>query len=149
MIHHKFLRVIIQSLFDSSCWNRLAIIIEGQSMAGHGDGDNFEMPSLDSQSLRDDGQSQQISASAISPSSPLITRPAEPQQFIKLFFPMGWTISFTIALVIVIKVYEGKGILTPSQKNAFNFITTGLILFLGLSFYVRGNWRAQIDMCSS
>ncbi|KAL8666575.1 MAG: hypothetical protein Q9202_001373 [Teloschistes flavicans] len=50
-----------------------------------------------------------------------------------LLAPWIWTLIFAIALVIVIRVYGAKSILQPSQKNEFQFITTGLLLFLGLS----------------
>lgn len=53
-----------------------------------------------------------------------------------LLAPWIWTLIFAIALVIVIRVYGAKSILQPSQKNEFQFITTGLLLFLGLSLNV-------------
>ena len=58
----------------------------------------------------------------------------------KLLFQWIWTITFAVALLIVIKVYDAKAILTPSQKDQYNFWTTGLILFLGLSFFVCKCW---------
>lgn len=64
-------------------------------------------------------------------------RPSEIRPYLRLLFPWFWTVAFVVWLVIVIRVYEAKGVLTKWQKDTFNFITTGLILFLGLSFYVR------------
>lgn len=38
-----------------------------------------------------------------------------------------------------IKVYDTKATLNPSQKDQHNFCLTGLILFMGLSFYVNAD----------
>lgn len=48
-----------------------------------------------------------------------------------------WTFACALSLILVIVKYEGKGVLTSKQKDIYNFITTGLIVILGLSFYVR------------
>ena len=47
-------------------------------------------------------------------------------------------------IAIVIGVYHQKGNLTRIQKHAFNTIITGLIVMLGLSFFVR-----RLSKCSS
>ena len=78
--------------------------------------------------------------------SPLISPAQPPDDFrthLRLLFPGLWTVAFAVVLVIVVKVYEAKGVLTPSQKNAYNVVTTGLILFVGLSFYVHVDWHMQ------
>ena len=89
------------------------------------------------------GESRAGPVGATSPGSPptvkdgkLAKQDADFRSSLRLLFTWIWTVAFAIALIIVVKVYEAKGILTTSQKNAYNLITTGLILFLGLSFYV-------------
>ena len=54
-----------------------------------------------------------------------------------LFFDLLITLVVVCLIAVVIRVYEHKGNLTHIQKYAFNTIITGLILILGLSFFVR------------
>ena len=70
-------------------------------------------------------------------SKPPQTADSNAHIYTNLLVSWVWTILFEVALVIVVKVYENKGVLTDTQKDTFNTISTGLILFLGLSFYVR------------
>ena len=53
-----------------------------------------------------------------------------------LSFPWICTVLFIVAYVIVVIVYDQKNVFTPSEKHVFDFVTTGLSVFLGLSFYV-------------
>ena len=46
------------------------------------------------------------------------------------------TITIVVFIAVTIKVYQEKGNMSSNQKYAFNTIGTGLILFLGLSFFV-------------
>lgn len=45
------------------------------------------------------------------------------------------TIVFGTLIIIVIRAYQLKGNISKGQKHAFNTLSTGLILFLGLSFF--------------
>ena len=54
-----------------------------------------------------------------------------------LLFDLLITLVVVCLIAVVIRVYELKGNLTHVQKYAFNTIITGLILILGLSFFVR------------
>ena len=84
------------------------------------------------------GTSQRDSAPKV---NALITtdsrRPEDDTKIIsRLLFPWIWMVLFVVAVIIVVKVYEQKGVITPSQKNTYNLVTTALIVFLSLSFYV-------------
>ena len=110
-------------------------------MAQDGVIDDTKLLIMDSQAS---GKSRAKATVARSPSTPsrvdhgeLAKQRIDFRSSLKLLLPWIWTVAFAIALIIVVKVYEDKGVLTSSQKNAYNLITTGLILFLGLSFYVR------------
>lgn len=46
------------------------------------------------------------------------------------------TIVFTALVVILVMVYRGTGVITPTQKNTYNLASVVLILILGLSFFV-------------
>lgn len=54
----------------------------------------------------------------------------------KLLFPWICTAVFLVFLIITVRVYEQKDVITSSQKNNFNLISTALIVFLTPSFYV-------------
>ena len=54
----------------------------------------------------------------------------------KLLFPWIWTVIFLLSIIVTVKVFEQKNIITPMQKNTFNIISTALIVLLSLSFYV-------------
>ena len=62
----------------------------------------------------------------------------------RLFFPWAWTIAFSIAILIVVVEYNKHGVLTPEQKNQFNILTTGFILFLGLTLLVREHYSSWL-----
>lgn len=47
---------------------------------------------------------------------------------------------FLVVLVVFVKVFEQKGVLTPTLKNTFNLLSTALIVLLSLSFYVSMKW---------
>ena len=68
---------------------------------------------------------------------------------IQLIFPWLGTLAFTVALIVLVEVYQKDGIISHAQKNAFNTISTGLILLLGLSFYVclRIHFRPAQAVC--
>ena len=53
----------------------------------------------------------------------------------RLLFPWIWTILLTVTLIVVVKVYEGKDVITAHEKDSFNGLSTALILLLGLSFF--------------
>ena len=99
--------------------------------------DDTEMSMLNLQASRE-SRAGLIGATSYG-SPPIVEQHGDSRSSVRLLFPWIWAVAFAIALIIVVKVYEAKGVLTPSQKAAFNVITTGLILFLGLSFYVRVN----------
>lgn len=58
------------------------------------------------------------------------------ERYRKLIFPWIWTILFLASYIGLVEAYIRKNIFTSAQKNAFNFISTALIVLLGLSFYV-------------
>ena len=61
-----------------------------------------------------------------------------PNAFSRLLaFDLLITLVVVGLIVVVITVYQHKGNLTRVQKHAFNTIITGLIVILGLSFFVR------------
>ena len=69
----------------------------------------------------------------------------------KLILPWAWTILLTITLVVVVKVYAGKGVITSHEKDSFNGLSTALILLLGLSFFeafkaLARNLRGRIEV---
>ncbi|MDI1490389.1 MAG: hypothetical protein OHK93_001591 [Ramalina farinacea] len=51
-----------------------------------------------------------------------------------LFTLLG-TILFGTLIIIVVRIYQLRGNISKGQKHAFNTLSTGLILFLGLSFF--------------
>ena len=53
-----------------------------------------------------------------------------------LIFPWISTIIFVASVIALVRAYEQKGVMTPSEKDIFNIVSTALILFLALSFYV-------------
>ena len=57
-----------------------------------------------------------------------------------LLFPWLCTTIFLVVVILFVKIFEQKNVLTPTQKNTFNLISTGLIVLLSLSFYVSMNW---------
>lgn len=57
-----------------------------------------------------------------------------------LLFSWLWTIIFLVVLIIFVKAFEQKNVMTPTQKNTFNLLSTALIVILSLSFYVSMNW---------
>lgn len=61
-------------------------------------------------------------------------------KYFMLVFPWLWTIIFLLVLIIFVKVFEQKHVMTPAQKNTFNALSTALIVLLSLSFYVSMNW---------
>lgn len=54
----------------------------------------------------------------------------------RLFLAWLWTTVFTIATLGVALAYQEK-VLTPIEKGRYNFLTTALFLFIGLSSLVR------------
>ena len=54
---------------------------------------------------------------------------------LRFIFPWIWTIVFLIILILMVVIYVDKGVLSRSEKYAYNTVSTTLILFLGLSFY--------------
>jgi hypothetical protein len=61
---------------------------------------------------------------------------AEGKIFIKLLMPWIGTIISAIVLVVVVRIYEAKHIITSAQKDAYNLLTIAWILLLGLNFFV-------------
>ena len=57
------------------------------------------------------------------------------------------TVIFCAFILATIRIYEQKGNFTNGQKHSFNTIITGLILALGLNFFVRHRFRALYDVC--
>ena len=53
-----------------------------------------------------------------------------------LIFPWIWTLILVVSIIGVVRAYEQKGVITRNDKYAFNVLSTLIILFLGLSFYV-------------
>lgn len=60
---------------------------------------------------------------------------------LRLLLPWAFTTLFAGAVYALVKVYHTKGVLTPSQKNAYNVLSTGLFIILGASLLVRYSWR--------
>ena len=54
--------------------------------------------------------------------------------FLKSLVPWTFTILLLVVTVIIVKVFEAKGVITPWQKNEYQFLTTAIILLLALSF---------------
>lgn len=52
---------------------------------------------------------------------------------------VGWLLTLVVCafILVTIRIYERKGNITSVQKHTFNTIITGLILGLGLNFFVR------------
>jgi hypothetical protein len=65
---------------------------------------------------------------------------------LRLLLPWAFTTLFAGAVYALVKVYHTKGVLTPSQKNAYNVLSTGLFIFLGASLLVRYSWRGYVLM---
>ncbi len=57
------------------------------------------------------------------------------------------TIFFTALVVMLVMVYWGTGVITPTQKNTYNFASVVLILILGLSFFVRSPFGPVCCCC--
>ena len=55
------------------------------------------------------------------------------------------TVVTVILIAIVIKVYTAKGVLTSSQKHAFNTVITGLILVISLNYFVSSPYRIFVS----
>ena len=53
-----------------------------------------------------------------------------------LFIGLLVTVVTVVLIAIVIKVCTAKGVLTSSQKHAFNTVIIGLILILALNYFV-------------
>lgn len=68
-----------------------------------------------------------------SPSGPSHTRR---RTLLKLLSFWVGTIVFTALVVLLVMVYWGTGVITPTQKNTYNLASVVLILILGLSFFV-------------
>lgn len=64
-----------------------------------------------------------------------------------LAFDLLITLVIAAFIAVVIKLYEQRGNLTRDQKHAFNTIITGLIVGLGLSFFV--SCRKQCPLLST
>lgn len=109
------------------------------SMSIHNNTDGYELLGRLLDNQRDSHSYAGPTGGANLPRSRLInsTSSTPRKTYLGLLFLWFWTVVFAVLLVIVIKVYEAKGVLTKWQKDTYNFITTGLIFFLGLSFYVR------------
>ncbi|KAG8527180.1 uncharacterized protein KY384_008610 [Bacidia gigantensis] len=62
-----------------------------------------------------------------------------PQQrrTLRLLLPGAFTTTFVVAVIIVVKAYQTKAVLTPSQKNAYNVLSIGFIIFLSAALLVR------------
>lgn len=60
----------------------------------------------------------------------------------KLLIQWIATITLTSLVVGIVTVHSAKGVLTPSEKDTYNILSTILILGLGLSFFVnmRSAW---------
>ena len=58
------------------------------------------------------------------------------KHFLKLLLMWVGTIIMTSLVLAIVTIYRAKGVITPAQKNTFNFSITVLILVLGLSFFV-------------
>ena len=54
--------------------------------------------------------------------------------FRKSLIPWIWTILLLVVTIIIVKAYESKGVITPYQKNEFQYLLTGIILLFALSF---------------
>ena len=53
----------------------------------------------------------------------------------RLLLMWVWTLAVMAAIVAIVISYRNKGVITHSQKNTFNGLTTALILLLGLSYF--------------
>lgn len=62
-----------------------------------------------------------------------------------LIFPWISTVTFVATVIALVRGYEQKGVMTPSDKDIFNILSTALILFLALSFYVRYACTGLVD----
>ena len=63
----------------------------------------------------------------------------QPRRTLRLLLPWTFTTIFAVAVIVLVKLYQTEGILTPSQKNTYNVLSTGLVIFLGASLLVRYN----------
>lgn len=59
--------------------------------------------------------------------------------FRKLLFQWIGTVLLTASVVGLVYGFKAKGTLTAAQKSTYSFVSTALILLLGLSFYVRSS----------
>ena len=59
---------------------------------------------------------------------------ARSRSFLRSLLQWAWTVGLLVALIVIVKVYESKHIITPPQKNQYQFLTTAIILLLGLAF---------------
>ena len=55
----------------------------------------------------------------------------------KQFFRWLWTALFVVMILVTFRIYQGKGIMTSTEKTTYNTIITGLSLGLALNFAVR------------
>lgn len=60
------------------------------------------------------------------------------RKFLKLLGRWVLTIVFSLLILVVAKNYLAKGTITKPQKATYSLIQTGLILALGLNFFVSG-----------
>ncbi len=67
---------------------------------------------------------------------PRTTNPRGVTRFESLLSPWIWTVLFIVGYIIIVVVYSRKNVFSPAEKSIFDFLTTGLSVFLGLSFYV-------------
>jgi len=78
------------------------------------------------------------------PSGPPHTRR---RTLLKLLSFWVGTIVFTALVVMLVMVYWGTGVITPTQKNTYNLASVVLILILGLSFFVRSPFGPVCRCC--
>lgn len=64
----------------------------------------------------------------------------------RLLLPWAFTIIFASAFVVLVKLYQAKGVLSPLQKHSYNVLAIGLILFLSASLLVRYDW-SRLSKC--
>lgn len=80
----------------------------------------------------------------LKPKSSFSTDNARAFGFIKQTLTLLWkqfsrwlaTVTFIVLILVVFKIYQGKGVITSKQKTTFNGIITALSLLLGLNFFV-------------
>ncbi len=81
------------------------------------------------------------SPTAANPKSISSPQGTKRRRTLRLLLPWTFTTLVAGAVYALVKVYHTKGVLTPSQKDAFNVLSTGLFIFLGASLLVRYSWR--------